>query len=238
MSINDESKPQRVAKLIAAAGICSRRDAEKLIAEGRVKVNGKVITTPATLITDHAIKVDDKLINPKTNKKPRLWLFHKPKGVITTSKDPEGRKTVFDILPKYLPRVITVGRLDFNTEGLLLLTDSGELSRQLELPQNGFVRKYRVRVFGRIDQERLQRLQRGITVDGVRYKPMKATLDSQKEANSWLIVEISEGKNREIRKIMEHLGLTVSRLIRIEFGPYRLGNLAIGDVKEIKSLIS
>jgi 23S rRNA pseudouridine2605 synthase len=229
--ITSEEKGIRIAKLIAQCGHCSRREAEALIVEGRVQVNGVTITTPATFITDHSIKIDGKLINAK--QPARLWLFHKPKAIITTSKDPHNRKTVFDILPKNLPRVITVGRLDYNTEGLLLLTTSGELARHMELPKTGWIRQYRARVFGKLNHERLKKLERGITVDGVRYGSIKVNVDVEKDSNSWLTISISEGKNREIRKVMEHLGLQVNRLIRTSFGPFTLGNLQLGEVKEV-----
>ena len=231
MKTTEETKGIRIAKLIANAGYCSRREAEALILEGRVQVNGVTITTPATIITDHSVKIDNKLINEK--QPVRLWLFHKPKAIITTSKDPEGRKTVFDLLPKNMPRVITVGRLDFNTEGLLLLTTSGELSRYMELPKTAWTRKYRARVFGKIDPIRLKKLETGITVDGVRYRGIKVEVEVEKESNSWLKISLEEGKNREIRKVMEHLGLQVNRLIRISFGPFSLGNIEVGEIKEV-----
>ncbi len=230
-----EAKGIRVAKVIAQSGHCSRREAEELINEGRVKVNGQVITTPATFITDHSIKVDDKLINEK--QPVRLWIFHKPEGILTTTKDPQNRKTIFDLLPKNLPRVITIGRLDFNTEGLLLLTTSGELARYAELPKNKWVRKYRARVFGRIDHDRLKRLERGITVDGVKYGAIKIEIDIEKESNSWLKISLEEGKNREIRKVMEFVGLQVNRLIRVSFGPFNLGDIRVGDVQEVRKSV-
>lgn len=227
----NKKKGVRIAKIIANAGFCSRRDAEKLIEEGRVQVNGIEINTPATLITDQSIKIDGKLL--QQTKDIRLFLFHKPTGIITTNKDPHGRQTIFDILPKELPRLITIGRLDFNTEGLLLLTTNGDLARHIELPKTKWIRKYRARVFGRLNHERLKKLENGITIDGVRYGPIKVEIDIEKDSNSWLTVSLSEGKNREIRKVMEELGLKVNRLIRTSFGPFNLEDLKIGEVKEI-----
>ena len=229
-----EDKGIRIAKYIANAGYCSRREAEELIKEGLVQVNGKEIDTPATFITDHSVKINGKLLNP--NQEIRLWIFHKPKGVITTSKDPENRKTIFDLLPKNMPRTITVGRLDFNTEGLLLLTTNGELARYMELPKNKWIRKYRARVFGVINKERLKKLENGIKVEGVRYGKIKVEIETKtKEAskNTWLKISIEEGKNREIRKVMQHMGLEVSRLIRTSFGPFNLGSVAAGQVQEV-----
>ena len=233
--IESAEKGIRIAKIIAQSGHCSRREAEELIAEGRVKVNGETITSPATFITDHSIKIDDKLINAKQPVK--MWLFHKPEGVLTTSKDPQGRKTIYDLLPKNLPRVITVGRLDFNTEGLLLLTTSGPLARFMELPKTAWTRKYRARVFGKINHERLKKLENGITVDGVRYRGLKVEVEVEKDSNSWLKISLEEGKNREIRKVMEHLGLQVNRLIRVSFGPFSLGDLKVCEVKEVTKAV-
>jgi len=224
-------KGQRVAKVIARSGFCSRREAEELILEGRVKVNGVVIETPATLITDHSIKIDDKLLTEK--KPPKIWAFHKPRGFITTNKDPKARKTIFEILPKHLPRVITIGRLDINTEGLLLLTNDGEVARYVELPSSKWVRIYRARVFGKIDMERLKKLQKGIVIDGVKYGGIKIEMEQERDFNSWLKISLTEGKNREIKKVLEYFGLKVSRLIRISFGPFHLGNMAVGEVKEV-----
>ncbi len=230
-----EIKGQRIAKVIARSGYCSRRDAEELIAEGRVKVNGVVIDTPATLITDHSIKIDDKLLMEK--KPPKVWIFHKPRGFITTNKDPKARKTIFDILPKNLPRVVTIGRLDINTEGLLLLTNDGELARYVELPSSKWTRIYRARVFGVIDMERLSKLQKGIVIDGVKYGGIKVEMEQERDFNSWLKISLNEGKNREIKKVLEFFGLQVSRLIRISFGPFHLGKMAVGEVREVPKAV-
>ncbi len=230
-----EEKGIRIAKLIAQSGHCSRREAEALILEGRVKVNGQTIESPATFITDHSVKIDDKLINAK--QEARVWMFHKPDGFLTTTKDPHNRKTVFELLPKQMPRVISVGRLDFNTEGLLLFTTSGEIARFMELPKNKWNRIYRARVFGKLNHERLKRLEKGIVVDGVKYGSIKVEVDVEKNSNSWLKISLEEGKNREIRKVMEHLGLKVNRLIRVSFGPFKLDDLKVGDVKEIRKSV-
>ncbi len=230
-----DTKGIRVAKVIAQSGYCSRRVAESLIAEGRVQVNGKTIDHPAVFITDHSIKIDGKLISSK--QPPRVFLFYKPVGFICSSDDPQGRKTIFDLLPKNLPRLISVGRLDFNTEGLLVLTTNGAIARYMELPKNQWVRKYRARVFGKLNHERLQALVKGITIEGIRYGSIKVEIDQEKESNSWLTISINEGKNREIRKIMEHLGLQVNRLIRVSFGPFLLGDMKIGDIHEVNKKI-
>lgn len=227
----EESKGVRIAKYIAHAGFCSRRDAEALITEGRVKVNGEVISTPATLITDHSVKIDDKLINAQQD--IRLWALHKPAGIITSNKDDQNRKTIFDILPPRMPRTISIGRLDFNTEGLLLLTTNGDFARHLELPQNKFTRTYRARVFGKVDMVRLKKLITGIKIDGVKYGSIQVELDSQKDSNSWLTITLSEGKNREIRKVMEYFGLKVNRLIRTSYGPFKLEKLKAGEIQEV-----
>jgi len=221
----------RVAKVISQSGLCSRREAEQLIVEGRVTVNGETIDTPAVFITDQSIKVDGKLINAK--QETRLWLLYKPVGTITSAKDPKNRKTIFKILPKNMPRVISVGRLDFNTEGLIVLTTNGALASYMEMPKNKWVRKYRARVFGKIDHERLKALENGITIEGIHYGSVKVSVDVEKESNSWLTISLQEGKNREIRNIMEHLGLQVNRLIRVSFGPFVLGNMQIGELREI-----
>ena len=223
-------KGQRIAKVIARSGFCSRREAEVLIAEGRVKVNGVTIDSPATIITDHAIKIDNKLL--KTKEPTRMWIFHKPKGFVCTNKDEKGRRTIFDILPPHLPRTVSVGRLDINTEGLLLLTNDGEVSRYIALPQTEWIRKYRVRVHGIIDMGRLEKLNRGIRIDGVKYGPIKVEMERE-GMNSWLKISLTEGKNREIKKVLDYFGLTVNRLIRVGFGPFNLGALPIGQIKEI-----
>jgi len=222
----------RIAKVLARAGVCSRRDAEKMIAEGRVAVDGRVLDSPAVKVGESArIEVDGKLLPARAA--TRLWRYHKPKGLVTTHKDPQDRPTVFDALPKDLPRVISVGRLDFNTEGLLLLTNDGDLARKLELPANGWKRTYRVRVHGRVQPSQLDSLAAGVTVEGVRYSPIQARLERQQGANGWLEVTISEGKNREVRRVMEHIGLNVNRLIRVAYGPFGLGTLSEGAVEEI-----
>ena len=231
----NQLKGIRIAKLIAQSGYCSRREAEDLIIEGRVQVNGKIIDSPATFIIDESVKIDGKLINQK--QPIRVFLFHKPAGYICSSKDPEGRKTIFDLIPKNLPRLISVGRLDFNTEGLLILTTSGEVARYIELPKNKWVRKYRARVFGKLNHERLRALAKGITIDGIKYRSIKVEIDQEKESNSWLTISLSEGKNREIRKIMEHLGLKVNRLIRVSFGQFNLKELGIAEIKELNKTI-
>ena len=232
--MTDDKKKQgeRLAKRIAAAGVCSRREAEVLIEAGRVKVNGKKITTPAFNVSEKdAVVVDGKLLQAKDV--ARLWLYHKPAGLVTTHKDPEGRPTVFAALPKNLPRVISVGRLDLNSEGLLLLTNDGALARKLELPSTGWIRRYRVRVYGNITPVMLAQMKKGVTVEGVQYGSVEAVVDSQKGGNSWLTVSLREGKNREIRKIFEHFDCQVSRLLRLSYGPFALGSLAKGEVKEV-----
>lgn len=232
LSEEQENKGMRIAKYIAHSGYCSRRAAEDLIEEGAVKVNGQTIDNPATLITDQAVKINNKLI--ALEKEVRVWIIHKPQGVITTSKDDKGRQTIFDLLPKEMPRTISVGRLDFNTEGLLILTTNGDFARHLELPKNKFVRKYRVRVFGKIDEKRLKKLTNGIRIEGVQYGKIDVEIDNKSEGmNSWLTVSIEEGKNREIRKVMEYFGLQVNRLIRTNFGPFSLGTIKTKQIQEI-----
>ncbi|MDH5748047.1 MAG: rRNA pseudouridine synthase [Rhodospirillales bacterium] len=227
-----EPKPERIAKVLARAGLCSRRDAERWVAEGRVKVNGKILTTPAvTVIPSDTVQVDGKPL-PQAQA-PRLWRYHKPPGLVTSHRDPEGRPTVFERLDKRLPRVVSVGRLDLTSEGLLLLTNDGGLARRMELPSTGWLRRYRVRVHGTVSADKLASLKDGITISGIQYGPIKAALDSQRGANAWLTVSLTEGKNREIRKVMEHLGLTVTRLIRTTYGPFQLGHLEKGQIAEV-----
>ncbi len=225
---------ERIAKRLARAGIASRRDAEELIAAGRVKVNGKVLSSPAfNVMFGDIIHLDGTEISPI--ERTRLFLFHKQSGLVTTNYDPEGRRTVFDVLPSELPRLMTVGRLDINTEGLLLLTNDGGLSRVLELPTTGWLRRYRVRVHGKIEQKQLDDLKDGIAVDGIFYGSVEATLYREHGSNAWIIIGLREGKNREVKNILGALGLEVNRLIRISYGPFQLGALPEGSVQEIKS---
>ncbi len=225
-------KGERIAKWLARAGVASRRDIEKLIEERVVRLNNAVVTQPATFVAPgDLVQVRGKLVDPPAA--ARLWRYHKPAGLVTTHRDPEGRATVFEKLPPGMPRVVSVGRLDLTSEGLLLLTNDGGLARLLELPAYGWVRRYRVRVFGRPDEDALKRLAQGVTVKGVRYGSIEAGLDSVKGDNCWLTVALKEGRNREIRKVMEYLGLRVSRLIRVAHGPFQLGNLDRGEVSEV-----
>jgi 23S rRNA pseudouridine2605 synthase len=225
---------ERIAKVIARAGLASRREAEAWIAAGRVSVNGAVIASPALNVTDaDRIAVDGAPLPQR--ERTRLFLYHKPRGLVTTHADPQGRPTIFGALPKSLPRLISVGRLDLNTEGLLLLTNDGELARTLELPQTAWLRRYRVRALGRVTQEKLDTLRDGVTVNGMRYGAIEAAFDREQGANVWLTFAIREGKNREVRNVVEHLGLKVNRLLRVSFGPFELGDLERGDVKELSS---
>ncbi len=229
-------KGERIAKVIARAGICSRRDAEKLIAEGRVALNGKTLNSPAIAILPGAIvTVDGKPIPDQ--EKTRLWRYHKPSGLVTSHRDPRGRPTVFAKLPAHLPRVVSVGRLDLNAEGLLLLTNDGGLARTLELPAQGWIRRYRVRLFGKVRQTDLDRLAKGIVIAGIRYGPVIAELERAKGQYAWAKIALKEGKNREVKRLMEHLGLKVARLIRVSFGPFQLGHLEAGKIDEISSKV-
>ena len=227
------SEPMRIAKAMARAGLCSRRDAERWIDDGRVTVNGKTLTSPACVVgPGDRVVVDGKPL-PAADE-TQLWRYHKPRGMVTTHKDPRERPTVFDSLPADLPRVVSVGRLDFNTEGLLLLTNDGALARHLELPATGWLRRYRVRAYGRVGPDDLERLKDGIQVDGVNYGPIDAAIDSVQGANTWLTLGLREGKNREVRRILEHLELKVNRLIRISYGPFQLLDLDAGGVEPVR----
>ena len=230
---DSESNSQRVAKVMARAGVESRRGAERMIVEGRVAVNGQVISSPAFNVSDRdRISVDGRPIPRR--EPPRLWRHHKPVGLVTSARDEKGRSTVFDRLPPHMPRVMPVGRLDLNSEGLLLLTNDGGLKRWLEHPSTGWMRKYRVRAFGEPDETRLKGLSSGMTVDGVRFGPIDVEIDSRKGGNSWLTVGLRQGRNREIRRALDSVGLKVNRLIRISFGPFRLGDLQPGEVQEVR----
>ncbi len=232
----ENPKGERIAKFLARAGVASRRDIERMIAAGRVVMNNEPVTHPATFVAaGDLVVVDGRPVNAV--ERTRLWRYHKPEGLMTTHHDPEGRPTVFERLPPHMPRVISVGRLDLNSEGLLLLTNDGALARRLELPSTGWIRRYRVRAFGVVDPEKLAALSRGITLDGVRYGPVEAGLDSRKGNNCWLTVGLREGRNREVRKLLAHLGLNVSRLIRVSYGPFQLGNLARREVAEVPAKV-
>lgn len=235
--MSDTSPPgDRIAKVLARAGIASRREAERMILEGRVAVNGAVIDRAALNVTDKdKITVDGKPLDAP--EPARLWLYHKPTGLVTTTKDEQGRPTIFDDLPEDLPRVMSVGRLDINSEGLLLLTNDGGIKRRLELPSTGWLRRYRVRINGRPSDATFEPLRKGLEVDGQRFQPMIVTLDRQQGANAWVTVGLREGKNREIRRAMEDLGLKVNRLIRLSYGPFQLGQLKPGAVEEIRPRI-
>jgi 23S rRNA pseudouridine2605 synthase len=230
--MSDTPAGERIAKAMARAGLCSRREAETWIAAGRVKVNGVKLASPAKNVTEaDVILIDGKPMPSK--EKTRLWRYHKPRGLVTSAKDPQGRPTVFQSLPPELPRVVSVGRLDLNSEGLLLLTNDGELARKLELPATGWIRRYRVRVNGEVKLEHISELRRGVTIEGIRYGSVHASLDRQQGDNAWLTMSLTEGKNREIRNLCGHFGWTVSRLIRLSYGPFQLGHLNKGEVEEV-----
>ncbi|MDR2077651.1 MAG: rRNA pseudouridine synthase [Rickettsiales bacterium] len=235
--MNLKVEGERIAKVIANSGYCSRREAEKLIADGHVRVNGVLINTPAVIITDQSIKIKNKLL--KKNNKVEMWILYKPKGYIVTNSDPQGRKTIYEILPNNMPRVIAIGRLDMDTEGLILLTNNGDVARYIEHPSNGWTRKYRVKVHGPIDRlsKNIDILsKRGITIEGIRYSPIKISIEKLSDTtNTWMLISVSEGKNREVRNLMEYFGLKVVRLIRTSFGPFHLGSMVSGELKKISA---
>lgn len=236
MSTKPTPEGDRIAKVIARAGLASRREAERMIEEGRVAVNGRVIDRAALNVTDRdRIEVDGKPLDAP--EAARIWLYHKPTGLVTTTKDEQGRPTIFDALPDDLPRVMSVGRLDLNSEGLLLLTNDGAVKRKLELPSTGWLRRYRVRVNGRPTDEMLAPLREGLTIDGQTFQPMTVAIDRQQGANAWLTVGLREGKNREVRRAMADIGLTVNRLIRLSYGPFQLGQMKPGEVQEVRGRI-
>ena len=227
-----ETGPQRIAKLLARAGIASRRDIERMIAEGRIALNGETLTTPATLLESLAgVTVDGKAVKPAGA--AQLFRFYKPQGCLTAANDPKGRPTIYDKLPAGLPRLMPVGRLDFMTEGLLLMTNDGELKRALELPKTGVVRHYRARAFGTVTQAQLESLAEGVTIEGIRYGSINANLERRTGRNCWIELSLTEGKNREVRRVLEHLGLQVSRLIRTAYGPFTAADMNPGEVDEI-----
>lgn len=230
------ARGDRIAKYLARAGVASRRDAERLLAEGKIRLNNVTVTHPATFVTPgDLVTVAGKLVEQPD--RTRLWRYHKPEGLVTTHRDPDGRPTVFDKLRQQLPRVISVGRLDLTSEGLLLLTNDGALARTLELPSTGWIRRYRVRVHGAVDPAKLAALAKGVTIDGVHYAPIDAGLDAKKGDNAWLTVSLREGRNREIRRVMAFLGLDVTRLIRIAYGPFQLGTLPRGGIDEVPARV-
>jgi len=230
--LKKSNETERIAKKLSRAGVCSRREAERWIADGRIKVNNVILSTPATNVSEKDKILVDNIPLPKPSL-TKIWRFHKPKGCLVTENDPKGRKTIFQILPKSLPRVISVGRLDYDSEGLLLLTNDGAISRKLELPSTGWLRKYKVRVHGIVDKSALLKIKDGIKLDNFKTGPIEASLEIQKGTNAWILIGIREGKNREIRRIMDHLGYPVNRLIRLSYGPFQLGNLKSGEVLEI-----
>ena len=236
MSETTTERGERIAKWLARAGVASRRDSERLLAEGRITLNGAAVDHPATFVTPgDIVQVNGRVIDAP--ERARLWRYHKPEGLVTTHRDPASRPTVFDKLPSHLPRVVSIGRLDLNSEGLLLLTNDGGLARQLELPSNGWIRRYRVRVHGVVTDRALAGLANGVVVEGVSYGPIEAAVDSRALSNTWVSISLREGRNREVRRVMAHLGLQVTRLIRVAYGPFQLGNLSRGEVDEISGKI-
>ena len=234
--LDDVVQSERIAKRMARAGLCSRRDAESWIRAGRVMVNDTLLETPAYIVgPEDKIIVDNKpLPNPEAT---RLWRYYKPRGLVVSHRDEQNRETIFDRIENRLPRVMSVGRLDLDSEGMILLTNDGGLARHLELPNTGWIRKYRVRIYGRVDEKQLEKLKDGITIDGIHYGSLLARLDKQLTSNAWLTIAIKEGKNREIRRVMEYLGYSVSRLIRTSYGPFQLGNMKEDDLKEVKQVV-
>lgn len=232
----EPGKGERIAKVMARAGLCSRREAEVWIGQGRVSVDGQVLKSPAVTVgADNQVLVDGEPL-PEAEA-PRIWRYHKPRDQVTSTHDPAGRPTVFDALPPDMPRVLSIGRLDINSEGLLLFTNDGGVKRRLELPSSGWTRRYRVRVYGQVDQKTLAKLADGVTVEGIAYGPIEATLERAGRTNAWLMMALKEGKNREIRRVCEHLGLKVSRLIRLSYGAFQLGSLGPGEVREIPAKV-
>ena len=232
MSDDPQPRGERIAKWLGRAGVTSRRDAEKMLLADRIRLNGAVVTHPATFVQPgDIVQVDGAVVDAPD--RARLWRYHKPDGLVTTHKDPDGRPTVFERLPTHLPRVVSVGRLDLNSEGLLLLTNDGALSRRLELPANGWTRRYRVRVHGDVDPRALAALAGGVIVEGVKYGAIDAAVDAKSGSNTWLSVALNEGRNREVRRVMTYLGLQTTRLIRVAYGPFQLGNLGRGEVDEV-----
>ena len=227
---------ERIAKFLARCGLGSRRKVEEYIKQKRITVNGETVETPAFNVegTEKILFDGEKISQPE---KTRLWLYYKPNGLVTSHHDEKDRPTVFDNLPEYMPRVISVGRLDLNSEGLLLLTNNGELARQLEHPSGGWSRRYRVRVHGVVQQKKIEELALGVTIEGIHYSPAKIVIDSQQKSNSWLSITLKEGKNREIRKLMKYIGLDVARLIRVSYGPFQLGGMKEGEVKEVPAKV-
>ena len=236
MNAEAGARGERIAKWLARAGVASRRDAERLLAEGRVRLNNAAVAHPATFVGPaDLVQVDGAVVGAP--ERTRVWRYHKPPGLVTTHRDPEGRPTVFERLPPGLPRVVSIGRLDLSSEGLLLLTNDGAFARQLELPSNGWLRRYRVRVHGEVDERALAALARGVTIEGVRYGAIEAGLDARKSSNAWITVALREGRNREVRRVMAHLGLAVTRLIRLAYGPFQLGNLPRGAADEVPAKV-